>query len=1498
MEQIIITHPDGSRTPLISKQNTSVVTKAEQSISLLSEDVVKISVQSAVPIQFALGDTVEVYGKIYTLNQLPAIKKTGTRKFTYDLVFEGVQYELLDILFLLPEETIGDAFTGTLFAFLQILVSNANRIFTGKWLVGEYPVETEYKTLSFPGDNCLAVLQRLCEEYRQEFEITQNNGVKTINIRKAGSNFPYTFKYGRTGGLYELTRQNINSKNVVTRLYVYGGANNLGSRYQYSRLCLPGKNKNTSFIQNAEAVANFGIKENTKNFDEIFPNRYGQVTALGSKYYAFVDNTMDFDLNETDAQGNTLWLIPGVSAKVHFNTGNLAGYEFDVHKYDYATKTIELVPFIDENGMRFPSETSAAFQFATGDEYFFIDINMPDSYITEAESKLVEAGEEYYAQNSQPQVQYALSIDQNFIKQFAGQMTIVNLFAVGDYIPVEDSDMGINRSIRITALNRDLLQPYKYAITLGDAVTKSAYTRLIANQKETDNIIGINNLADPSNARRNWRSSQEVLSMVFDPDGDYYSEKIKPLSIETTMLQVGAKSMQFVLQNVIFEPNYQSNPNYIRITGGSLVHYTIEDAIRTWTIATSEFSELVSNTAYYIYARCQKAGNAGSIILGTEQRKVDYEANYYNFMVGVLNSVQTDDGGANPARIVSLTYGSTTINGRFIKTGRIESSGGSKTYFDLDNDEIGGNIKFFAPNNQLMSVADLLSSLTDTQNYIDNDLQQTLTDLQNQVDGAIQYYFGTGAPTMSNYPVNTWDSSEYNYHVGDVYTDADTGYEYRFTKNGTTYSWTQAASTGVGQALQIANNALNLANGKNTVFVTANPSTTPQAPYKAGDLWFILSTLKFKVCKTTNANTGTYNATHWTDAGYTDDTTANQALQKLSDMAADSIITPQEKIGLKDEWTQIQSDYATIASQANIAGIGYADFTTVYNALATYINTTTAMFSNMNSNTSITRTAFNTAFTNYYTERTKLVTQISQAQIDALNIGGQNYLKNSGYFQNLNGWQLSTENSEGALTLYTGNTTHGPLLRITKTGDTGWWYFGTGMESAGGNICLPQGKFINGIVYTLAFHVYCSSTVTFNVHILNGDGTNDVSGTYTFTAKNQWKRIKFTFTANNMSSASSRIYIAVNSGSTNKTFSYAYFTKFVLCEGNKAPEWKTSEYDLQYAIQANKDLLTAINNNFTQIVGGLILSTFLKLGAQNQSGEWIESAGLKAMYSAITEIAAYFGSTYEQALAGNAPLAIYHNGKLVANNAQIKGIIEATTGTIGGFEIGSGRIGVASSVGTTTGQGLSLYNDFIKFADAYCWAMIGTNVLPASTGLVGVGRFTNETPISYGTNYGLLISVKNALNNIAIAATGDIVCNGFVADYPFTTITPATDSIHIPGELTTPTMFKILAKFTNSNSGIGFPKRASVASKLNISSSTPFAVKMIIICSAASTQGGYIRGRNTDTSGMETTQYAQRLNNNGGVETAKLNMAAGDIDEFMLVWDGSNYYAYHLNHRN
>ncbi len=794
MEQIIVRHPDGTTALLTSRARKSGVTKAEQSITLLGADTVAITVKSATPLTFHLGDQIDVYGKTYTLNQLPGIKKTGNRNFEYTLTFEGVQYELIDVQFLLPDDTVLDSFTGDLEDFLGILIGNLTRVYPGKWVLGVFPANTEYKTLTYTEKNCLEVLQDLCEQYSTEFEITQANGVRTLNIKTAGVNFPYTFRYGRTGGLYELTRQNINSKNVVTRLYVYGGSSNLGNKYRYTRLCLPGKAKNASYIEDAAAIAAYGLKENTKIFDDIRPERYGEVTAAGSAYYAFKDATMNFDLNEKDSASNTKWLIDGATAKVKFTTGNLAGYEFDIHKYDHATKEIQVVPFTDENGMKFPSETSAAFQFGVGDKYFFTDINLPDAYKTDAENKLLAEGNKAITEYSQPQVQYGLSIDENFIRQFAGELTIVNLFAVGDYIPVEDEDIGVNKSVRITAFTRDLLREYKYNITLGDSVTKTTITRVIEDLQKIDNVIEINDLADPSKSRRNWKASQEVLANVFDPEGHYYSEKIKPLSIETTMLATGARSQQFVLQNTRFEPNYEGNPNTVKVVGGTLVHYTIAETVKSWQLNTATFSNLVSGTVYYIYARCQKTGTAGNIVFDTVQRAVDGDPTYYYFLIGSLSSVITDTDGNRPARLIALTYGATTINGRFLATGRIQSGDG-QTYFDLDAGEIGGNIKFRASDGTLKDVAELEQSDIE---YLRDAFKDARTEIEGGV--ALSGFIGVRdteqnvAAAMAGY--NPTGESDYPL----IFAGAQQGNVeyYGWTSNSYTHIYTQSATPSNG----------------------------------------------------------------------------------------------------------------------------------------------------------------------------------------------------------------------------------------------------------------------------------------------------------------------------------------------------------------------------------------------------------------------------------------------------------------------------------------------------------------------------------------------------------------------------------------------------------------------------------------------------------------------------------------------------------------------------
>lgn len=701
---IIITKPNGSRVSMESRATATAITAAKQTWALNAEDTIAITVVSPFPQSYGIGDVITVFGRDYRLNRLPKVSKTGMQEYQYDLEFEGIQYDLMRVTYDVNINTTnnqlqdiqGDSLTGDLKRFMEVLISNANRVFPGKWALGVCPETDGDNTLTFSeSDNCLSVLQTLCSEdkFGVEFEIERVNGVYVINIKKTiGQTLPFVLEYGKGKGLYSISRENVSSSNIVTRLKVYGSTENITSKYRADRLCMFGKDKASSYIEKADAVAKYGIFEGRKNFD-IKPTFTGKVSSIvDGDVLSFIDTSFPFDINAKNASGETLYLISGVSAKVHFNSGNLAGYEFEVHAYDHATHKFTLVKQTDDRGNVFPSETSPAFQIGKNDTYKVLDIAYSLDIEEAAEKKLAEEGNKYYDQNSQPKVQYSVCVTKAYIEnKLALSDGITNVFAPGDYLPIKDDEIGVDKSIRIKSFTRNVLDPYDYSLTISDTQTKGDITtRVISDLVDIDKVLTINNLKDPAQARANWRSSREVLNMVFDPEtGGYYKDKITPESVDTMMLSVGAKSMQFGLINTVFEPNFQGNPNLFKWKGGVLTHYTIDpDKARSWVLADGT-TALQQDVPYYIYAVCNRDNSSGTMSISTTQHKVEESPNVYFFLIGILGSIDAD----TKVRAISLTYGFTTINGRFIKTGRIESADGT-TYFDLDNSEIGGRIVF------------------------------------------------------------------------------------------------------------------------------------------------------------------------------------------------------------------------------------------------------------------------------------------------------------------------------------------------------------------------------------------------------------------------------------------------------------------------------------------------------------------------------------------------------------------------------------------------------------------------------------------------------------------------------------------------------------------------------------------------------------------------------------------------------------------------------------
>ena len=941
---IIITKPNGSRVPMESRATATAITAAKQTWALNAEDTIAITVVSPFPQSYGIGDVITVFGRDYRLNRLPKVSKTGMQEYQYDLEYEGIQYDLMRVTYDVNINTTnnklqdiqGDSLTGDLKRFMEVLISNANRVFPGKWALGVCPETDGDNTLTFSeSDNCLSVLQALCSEdkFGVEFEIERVNGVYVINIKKTiGQTLPFVLEYGKGKGLYSISRENVSSSNIVTRLKVYGSTENITSKYRADRLCMFGKDKASSYIEKADAVAKYGIFEGRKNFD-IKPTFTGKVASVvDGDVLSFIDTSFPFDINAKNASGETLYLISGVSAKVHFNSGNLAGYEFEVHAYDHATHKFTLVKQTDDRGNVFPSETSPAFQIGKNDTYKVLDIAYSRDIEEAAEKKLAEEGNKYYDQNSQPKVQYSVNVTKAFIEnKLALSDGITNVFAPGDYLPIKDDEIGVDKSIRIKSFTRNVLDPYDYSLTVSDTQTKGDITtRVISDLVDIDKVLTINNLKDPAQARANWRSSREVLNMVFDPEtGGYYKDKITPESVDTMMLSVGAKSMQFGLINTVFEPNFQGNPNLFKWKGGVLTHYTIDpDKARSWVLADGT-TALQQDVPYYIYAVCNRDNSAGTMSISATQHKVEESPNVYYFLIGILGSIDAD----TKVRAISLTYGFTTINGRFIKTGRIESADGT-TYFDLDQSEIGGRI-VFTQNGQEKTLEELGSEAMESKDFINNTLPGILDEIKAQLDGQIEQHFyqidpsplSTAPGSEDGVPNSGWtDSTMKENHLGDLYYNTTSGKVWRYVKiqwrpkpgyaPGTFYVWQELQDSELAQAIAIANEALELGKEKNRIF-----TSTPVTPYDVGDLWVQGATGDIMRCKTARES-GAFTSSDWERASkYTDDSALKNF---INGDFANAIDTMTEQIDGKIEtWFQTSdpaSNWTTNAEKAKHVG--------------------------------------------------------------------------------------------------------------------------------------------------------------------------------------------------------------------------------------------------------------------------------------------------------------------------------------------------------------------------------------------------------------------------------------------------------------------------------------------------------------------------------------------------------------------------------------------------
>lgn len=255
----------------------------------------------------------------------------------------------------------------------------------------------------------------------------------------------------------------------------------------------------------------------------------------------------------------------------------------------------------------------------------------------------------------------------------------------------------------------------------------------------------------------------------------------------------------------------------------------------------------------------------------------------------------------------------------------------------------------------------------------------------------------------------------------DKTTNPDAGKSWRWVKEEDgTYKWTPIADSDAVKALQEAARAQDTADAKRRVFVV-----TPTTPYDVGDIWTQGEGGDIMRCIESRA-TGNFESSDWDKASkYTDDTVANEAKERLAAMSSDGTLSKEEKPAVRQQWSQIQKEYAKYQTDATSFGVSITALKGAYDTLAAYLS---SIGLTSDTDTTIVPDTFNQKFADYYAEVARfsnlIADAISQGKVDGLQFGARNYIAR----QFLYAWNSVKEGITDVVT--TGTDADGAYLAI------------------------------------------------------------------------------------------------------------------------------------------------------------------------------------------------------------------------------------------------------------------------------------------------------------------------------------------------------------------------------------------------------------------------------------------------------------------------------------
>lgn len=617
-------------------------------------------------------------------------------------------------------------------------------------------LNSETKQISPSDENCWNALTRANSDFgfffyldtsRQEIFI----GVPYPEFKVDGQLI--AFEYGKGKGAYEIQRD-VEAGTIVTRLRVRGSNRNIPRDYLRSE-AYPRFTQNLQLPVFRETVAQarptdylladqslidyFGIRPGTKTFDDIFPSIEGMVDANGhaidtihaiealddtinpdgslvqSYFYVYLYD-MGFDLND---------FLTAEDATLSMKTGYCVT-DFKIVEAKALTATD---PYYSEGcrwKYRLEKDVTSSANYVLpsgnvkpklGDKFVLLYILMPESYILQTEERLEGAAQKYLDENSKSKISYTISLDEIY---FANRPVVADALKEGVSLIIKDNELGDTiaedgsrytlKSVQnLTITYRKEQSIPSYQMTMADQVKANPINRIeneVSDVKENTVNQGTQNTVNRRNGVRNSRNLTALRNLVFDTDGYFDPDNIRPNSIETLYLAVGAKSQDFTT-NMINLKAFKDDEGYkINISTGYINHRALwwgggseapSDINRfTWGVNT-ELTQLLPEdaTPYYVYAKAERATQLAMWYVSDEKLNFDYDTNHYYLLMGVVYPVEGN------RRDIALTNGRAYIAGgsiygdviRSINYVEDDSNEGSKYDLNSGSIRIGNTLK-------------------------------------------------------------------------------------------------------------------------------------------------------------------------------------------------------------------------------------------------------------------------------------------------------------------------------------------------------------------------------------------------------------------------------------------------------------------------------------------------------------------------------------------------------------------------------------------------------------------------------------------------------------------------------------------------------------------------------------------------------------------------------------------------------------------------------------